>query len=127
MRLGLGYAGLRRSENQSPGARRRMEETVETGARSALAGSSISAHPRYISVNDEASVTNLIRERGKVQMPPACSLAAAAAGQRGENLADLGDMKAAGAVSASRNHAIASARMMRRIMEYYKTICAFIA
>ena len=101
------------------------KETVETGAKAALAGgfTTICASPDTVPVNDEASVTNLIRERGEsAGAARVLPLAAATTGQRGENLADLGDMKSAGAIGVSNgNHAIASARMMRRVMEYCKT------
>jgi len=101
------------------------KETVESGAHAALAGgyTSICASPDTIPVNDEASVTNLIRQRGEAaNAARVYPVAAATTGQRGENLADLGDMKAAGAVAVSNGERpISSARMMRRVMEYSRT------
>jgi dihydroorotase len=101
------------------------KETVLTGSKAALAGgyTTICASPDTFPVNDEASVTNLIRQRGEAARGARVyPVAAATTGQKGKNLADLGDMKAAGAVAVSNGEVpISSARMMRRVMEYCLT------
>ena len=101
------------------------KETVESGVKAAVAGgfTGICAMPDTTPVNDEAAVTNYIRQQGELAaLARVYPVGAATQGQAGETLADIGDMKAVGAVAVSNgNHPIESAQMMRRVMEYAST------
>ena len=70
------------------------KETIATGAQAAVAGgfTAICAMPDTIPVNDEASVTNYIRQQGeRANLARVLPVGAATLGQRGETLADMGD------------------------------------
>jgi dihydroorotase len=79
-------------------------ETIETGSRAAAAGgfTSICCMPNTIPVNDSPTVTNFIVERARryaaVNVFP---IGAITKGSEGEQLAEIGAMKAAGAVAIS--------------------------
>ena len=98
------------------------KETIESGARAALAGgfTSICCMPNTQPVNDNAAVTSYIVERavaaGLARVYP---IGAITAGSRGEELAEIGEMKKAGIVGISDDgHAVADTNLMRRAMEY---------
>ncbi len=101
------------------------KETVATAARAAVAGgfTTICAMPGTIPVNDEASVTNHIRQQGeRANLARVLPIGATTQGLAGETLADMGDMKAAGAAGVSDgDKPVTSCRMMRRVMEYART------
>ena len=99
-------------------------ETIETGARAAAAGgfTSICCMPNTSPVNDSPTVTSYIVERAHhsaiVNVFP---IGAITKGSRGEELASLGAMKAAGIVAVSDDGMpVMNARVMRRAMEYAK-------
>src|SRR5258708_4975395 len=78
------------------------KETIASGAAAAVAGgfTSICAMPNTMPVNDNASVTRFIidkaREAGLARVYP---VGAITRGSRGEELAEMAEMKAAGAVA----------------------------
>jgi dihydroorotase len=99
-----------------------LKETIATGTRAAAAGgfTAVCAMPNTAPVNDDAAVTRLILDRasrdGVVRVYP---IGAATKGSRGEELSEYGDLKEAGCVAVSDDgHPIASARIMRRALEY---------
>ncbi len=103
---------------------REDKETVATGTRAAAAGgfTAVCAMPNTDPVNDNAGITRAILEKarseGAVRVYP---IGAITRGQRGEELAEYGDLKEAGCVAVSDDgRPVASARMMRRALEYAK-------
>jgi len=100
------------------------KETVQTGARAAVAGgfTTICAMPNTKPVNDGASVTELMLSRAAQAglarvMPVGC----ASRNQAGEELAEYGELKAAGCVAVTDDgKPIASSALMRRVLEYAK-------
>ncbi|MGA9884371.1 MAG: dihydroorotase [Candidatus Acidiferrales bacterium] len=103
-----------------------LSETIETGTRSAATGgfTAICCMPNTHPVNDRASVTRGIVERaaatGIVRVWP---IGAASIGSKGEALAEIAAMKDAGIVAVSDDgKPIASARLMRQVMEYCNSL-----
>jgi dihydroorotase len=99
-----------------------MSETIETGTKSAARGgfTAVCCMPNTQPVNDNASVTRSIVERaavaGAVRVWP---IGAASMGSKGEALAEISAMKAAGIVAVSDDgKPVATARLMRQVMDY---------
>ncbi len=97
-------------------------EDIESGSRAAAAGgfTSICCMPNTIPVNDNATVTSYIVERARrravVNVFPIGAITKESAG---EQLADIGAMKGAGAVAISDDgQPVMNSRVMRRAMEY---------
>ncbi len=98
------------------------KETVATGARAAVAGgfTSIAAMPNTNPANDTASVTELVLMRaaaaGFARVHPVGCISR---GQAGEELAEYGELKAAGCVALSDDgRPVRSSALMRRALEY---------
>jgi dihydroorotase len=103
-----------------------MSETIETGTRAAARGgfTAVCCMPNTQPVNDSASVTRGIVERaaaaGSVRVWP---IGAASAGSKGEALAEIAAMKDAGIVAVSDDgKPIATARLMRQVMDYCRSL-----
>jgi len=103
---------------------REDKETIATGTRAAAAGgfAAVCAMPNTEPVNDTAGITRAIVEKaraeGVVRVYP---IGAITRGQKGEELAEYGDLKEAGCVALSDDgKPVASARVMRRALEYAK-------
>jgi dihydroorotase len=103
---------------------REDKETIATGTRAAAAGgfTAVCAMPNTEPVNDTAGITRAIVEKaraeGAVRVYP---IGAITRGQKGEELAEYGDLKEAGCVAFSDDgHPVASARVLRRALEYAK-------
>ena len=103
---------------------REDKETIATGTRAAAAGgfTAVCAMPNTEPVNDTAGITRAIVEKaraeGAVRVYP---IGAITRGQKGEELAEYGDLKEAGCVALSDDgRPVASARIMRRALEYAK-------
>ncbi len=101
---------------------REDKETIATGTRAAAAGgfTAVCAMPNTDPVNDNAGITRAILERtrteGAVRVYP---IGAITRGSRGEELAEYGELREAGCVAVSDDgRPVASARMMRRALEY---------
>lgn len=99
-----------------------MSETIETGARAAARGgfTAVCCMPNTQPVNDNASITRGIVERAAanaaVRVWP---IGAASLGSKGEALAEIAAMKQAGIVAVSDDgKPVASARLMRQVMDY---------
>ena len=98
------------------------KETIASGAAAAVAGgfTSICAMPNTNPVNDNASVTRFIidkaREAGLARVYP---IGAITRGSQGEELAQMAEMKEAGAVAVSDDgHPVMNSQVMRHAMEY---------
>ena len=101
---------------------REDKETIATGTRAAAAGgfTAVCAMPNTTPVNDNSGITRSIldkaRSEGIVRVYP---IGAITRGARGEELAEYGDLKDAGCVAVSDDgRPVASARVMRRALEY---------
>jgi len=101
---------------------REDKETIATGTRAAAAGgfTAVCAMPNTDPVNDNSGITRFIvdtaRREGAVRVYP---IGAITRGSRGEELAEYGDLKDAGCVAVSDDgRPVASARVMRRALEY---------
>jgi dihydroorotase len=97
-------------------------ETIETGSKAAAAGgfTSICCMPNTTPVNDSPTVTSFIVERARryaaVNVFP---IGAITKDSEGEQLAEIGAMKGAGAVAISDDgRPVMNSRIMRRAMEY---------
>ena len=103
---------------------REDKETVLTGSQSAVASgfTSIMCMPNTDPVNDSEAITRFILERarqaGLANVYPAGAITK---GQRGEELAEIGEMVKAGVVAITDDgNPVADNQMMRRAMEYAK-------
>jgi dihydroorotase len=101
-------------------------ETIETGARAAARGgfTAICPMPNTRPVNDNASVTRSILERAaEVSNVRVWPIGAASAGSKGEALSEIAAMKQAGIVAVSDDgHPIATAKLLRQVMEYCRAL-----
>src|SRR5512143_192000 len=98
------------------------KETVETGARAAVAGgfTAVCAMPNTNPPNDNAGVTELVLARaaaaGLARVYPVGCISK---GQKGEELAEYGELKNAGCVALSDDgRPVMSPALMRRALEY---------
>jgi dihydroorotase len=98
------------------------KETVETGARAAVAGgfTAVCAMPNTVPPNDNASVTELVLARAAAAgMARVYPVGCISKGQKGEELAEYGELKNAGCVALSDDgKPVMSAALMRRALEY---------
>lgn len=98
------------------------KETIESGARAAVAGgfTSVCCMPNTQPINDNSSVTSFIIERARAAgLANVFPLGAVTQGSKGEQLAEIGEMKRAGIVAISDDgKPINDANLMRRAMEY---------
>ena len=103
---------------------REDKETIRTGTRAAAAGgfTAVCAMPNTDPVNDHAGITRSILEKARAEgATRVYPIGAITRGQRGEELAEFGDLKDAGCVAVSDDgRPVQSARMMRRALEYAK-------
>jgi len=98
------------------------KETIASGVAAAVAGgfTAVACMPNTSPVNDSAAVTRYIRDKadaaGLARVYP---IGAASVGSRGEQMAEIGELKAAGCVAVSDDgHPIRTALLMRRVLEY---------
>ncbi len=98
------------------------KETVATGAAAAVAGgfTSVCAMPNTDPVNDNPAVTSFIVEQSAgVRLANVFPVGAITKGSKGEELAEMGEMKRAGIVAVTDDgHPVPSPGLMRRAMEY---------
>jgi dihydroorotase len=100
------------------------KEDIVSGTRSAAAGgfTSIACMPNTRPVNDNKAVTSYIIARAKAEglvnvFPVGCITQ----GMKGENLAEMGDLKEAGCVAVSDDgKPVSNPELMRRALEYAK-------
>jgi dihydroorotase len=100
-------------------------ETIASGARAAAAGgfTAVCAMPNTDPVTDnQAAVGFIIRQASRANAARVYPIGAISVGQRGESLAEFGEMVAAGAVAVSDDgRPVASAHLMRTALEYART------
>jgi dihydroorotase len=100
-------------------------ETIATGARAAAAGgfTAVCAMPNTDPVTDnQAAVGFIIRQAARAGASRVYPIGAISLGQRGEALAEFGEMVSAGAVAVSDDgKPVASAHLMRTALEYART------
>jgi len=98
------------------------KETIASGARAAVAGgfTSVCCMPNTNPVNDNSSVTSFIIEQGRAaKLANVFPIGAITQGSKGEHLAEIGEMKAAGVVAISDDgRPVRDSGVMRRAMEY---------
>jgi dihydroorotase len=102
-----------------------LSETIETGTRSAARGgfTAVCCMPNTHPVNDNASVTRGIVERAANASVRVWPIGAASMGSKGESLAEISAMKKAGIVAVSDDgKPIATARLMRQVMDYCNSL-----
>src|SRR5438874_2993465 len=101
------------------------EETVASGARAAAAGgfTAICAMPNTDPVTDnQAAVGFIVRQSGLAGLARVHPIGAVSIGQKGERLAEFGEMVGAGAVAVSDDgKPIVSSHLMRTALEYART------
>ena len=98
------------------------KETVATGTLSAVSGgfTAVACMPNTTPVNDNAGVTELIlRRAAEAGLARVYPIGAVSRGQKGEQLADIGELRAAGCVAVTDDgHPVATALLARRALEY---------
>jgi len=103
-----------------------ISETIESGTRAAARGgfTAVCPMPNTNPVNDNASVTRSILERAAAVSPVRVwPIGAASVGSKGEGLAEIGAMKAAGIVAVSDDgKPIATAKLARQVMDYCRSL-----
>ena len=97
-------------------------ETIESGGRAAAAGgfTSVLAMPNTNPVNDNAALTHFIIQTAQQQSPVnVFPVGAISEGSRGERLASIGEMRAAGIVAVSDDgRPVMNSNLMRHAMSY---------
>src|SRR5215212_90266 len=100
-------------------------ETIATGARAAAAGgfTAVCAMPNTDPVTDnQAAVGFVIRQANRAAASRVYAIGAISVGQRGETLAEFGEMVGAGAVAVSDDgRPVVSAQLMRTALEYARS------
>lgn len=100
-------------------------ETIATGARAAAAGgfTAICAMPNTDPVTDnQAAVGFIVRQAMRAHSARVYPIGAISLGQKGESLAEFGEMVGAGAVAFSDDgRPVASAHLMRTALEYARS------
>jgi dihydroorotase len=98
------------------------KETIASGVRAAVAGgfTSICSMPNTKPVNDNASTTRYILEKAReANLANVYPVGAITRGSLGEELAEMAEMKAAGAVAVTDDgKPVMNAQVMRHAMEY---------
>ena len=98
------------------------KETIETGAKSAAAGgfTSVCCMANTSPVNDNGSITKTIVEKGiSAKAARVYPIGAVTKGMNGKELAEIGEMKEAGAVAISDDgRCVMSSSIVRNAMEY---------
>lgn len=98
------------------------KETVASGVAAAVAGgfTAVACMPNTSPTNDSAAVTRYIVDKAAAaNLARVYPIGAATVGSKGEQMAEIGELKAAGCVAVSDDgHPIRTALMMRRVLEY---------
>src|SRR5947208_6908660 len=101
------------------------EETVASGARAAAAGgfTAICAMPNTDPVTDnQAAVGFIVRQSDRAGLTRVHPIGAVSIGQKGERLAEFGEMVGAGVVAVSDDgKPVVSSHLMRTALEYVST------
>ena len=106
-------------------------ETIATGARAAAAGgfTAVCAMPNTDPVTDnQAAVGFIVRQAQRARSARVYPIGAVSVGQKGEALAEFGEMVGAGAVGVSDDgKPVATAQLMRTALEYARTFAIPVA
>jgi dihydroorotase len=98
------------------------KETVATGTAAAVAGgfTAVACMPNTSPVNDNAGVTGYILQKAAAaNLARVYPIGAVSRGQKGEQLADIAELREAGCVAISDDgRPVATALLMRRALEY---------
>jgi dihydroorotase len=98
------------------------KETVATGAAAAVAGgfTAVACMPNTDPVNDNAGVTEyILKKAAEANLARVYPIGAVSRGQKGEQLADIAELKRAGCVAITDDgRPVATAMLMRRALEY---------
>jgi dihydroorotase len=98
------------------------KETIATGTAAASAGgfTAVACMPNTNPVNDNAGVTELIlRKAAESGLARVYPIGAVSRGQKGEQLADIAELRAAGCVAVTDDgHPVVTAMLARRALEY---------
>jgi len=98
------------------------KETVATGTAAAVAGgfTAVACMPNTNPVNDNAGVTEyMLKKAAAANLARVYPIGAVSRGQKGEQLADIAELKAAGCVAITDDgKPVATALLMRRALEY---------
>jgi dihydroorotase len=98
------------------------KETVATGVASAVAGgfTAVACMPNTSPINDNAGVTKFILQKAaQAGLARVYPIGAVSRGSDGEQLADIGELRAAGCVAISDDgRPVKTALLMRRALEY---------
>jgi dihydroorotase len=98
------------------------KETVATGTAAAVAGgfTAVACMPNTSPVNDNAGVTEyILKKAAEAGLARVYPIGAVSRGQKGEQLADIAELKQAGCVAITDDgHPVATAMLMRRALEY---------
>jgi dihydroorotase len=98
------------------------KETVATGVAAAVAGgfTAVACMPNTSPVNDNAGVTEyILKKAAEAGLARVYPIGAVTRGQKGEQLADIAELKQAGCVALTDDgHVVATAMLMRRALEY---------
>ena len=98
------------------------KETVATGVLSAVTGgfTAVACMPNTSPVNDNAGVTHFIlKKAADANLARVYPIGAVSIGQKGDQMAELGELKEAGCVAVTDDgHPVRTALLMRRALEY---------
>ena len=98
------------------------KETIASGTAAAVAGgfTAVACMPNTEPVNDHAGITQfIIKKAAEANLARVYPIGAVSIGSKGEQLAELGEQKAAGCVGFSDDgRPVATALLMRRALEY---------
>ena len=98
------------------------KETVATGVAAAVAGgfTAVACMPNTNPVNDNAGVTEyILKKAAGANLARVYPIGAVSRGQKGEELADIAELKQAGCVALTDDgHPVSTAMLMRRALEY---------
>ena len=98
------------------------KETIATGAAAAVAGgfTAVACMPNTSPINDNAGVTEyLLKKAAQANLARVYPIGAVSRGQKGEELADIAELREAGCVAISDDgRPVATALLMRRALEY---------
>ena len=98
------------------------KETVATGVAAAVAGgfTAVACMPNTSPVNDNAGVTGyILKKAAEANLARVYPIGAVSRGQKGEQLADIAELREAGCVALTDDgRPVATALLMRRALEY---------
>ena len=98
------------------------KETIASGTAAAVAGgfTAVACMPNTVPVNDNAGVTEyMLKKAAAANLARVYPIGAVSRGQKGEQLADIAELRQAGCVAISDDgHPVATALLMRRALEY---------